>query len=379
MKTPLSQSRIAKLCYSTLALFLGAANAPAQLLQSWQFNDAANTPLNTAVNAVPAGVLFATGQAGVSTNGAGQLVISGNNTGLGARSFANIPDVTSGSLQLDVNVASWNFTGSPSLGPLLEIGLANPSATTTPNSNNTRLAHLFFEVNDLGAALGGVARGGNSTSTTEATDILFGLVRNTPVTFRLNVDFATRAYTVSTSDDYSIITSTGNITTNSPTAAFVQIRAIDDFSIGGLGGNFRVDSITLTFIPPAPVLTPLQTWRQTYFATTEPIGTAADNADPDFDGIPNLIEYATGTIPTGFNPAATVLGQNGGGFLTLAFTSIADPALTYTVLGTSDLTGAWTSVFSATGATLGAAAQVIPDTTLLSAGPRRFLRLQVTR
>ena len=119
MKTPLNLSRIAKLCYSTLALFLGAANAPAQLLQSWQFNDAANTPLNTAVNAVPAGVLFATGLAGVSTNGEGQLVISGNNTGLGARSFANIPDVTSGSLQLDVNVASWNFTGSPTLGPLL--------------------------------------------------------------------------------------------------------------------------------------------------------------------------------------------------------------------------------------------------------------------
>jgi uncharacterized delta-60 repeat protein len=45
-------------------------------------------------------------------------------------------------------------------------------------------------------------------------------------------------------------------------------------------------------------LTDSQNWRLTWFGTTNAGGYAADSADPDNDGIPNLIEYAFGMSPT---------------------------------------------------------------------------------
>lgn len=45
-------------------------------------------------------------------------------------------------------------------------------------------------------------------------------------------------------------------------------------------------------------LTDSQNWRLTWFGTTNDGGYAADSADPDNDGIPNLIEYGFGMSPT---------------------------------------------------------------------------------
>ena len=42
---------------------------------------------------------------------------------------------------------------------------------------------------------------------------------------------------------------------------------------------------------------PLQSWRYQYFGVTESTGSAADNADPDHDGLENLVEYAFGMNP----------------------------------------------------------------------------------
>jgi len=43
--------------------------------------------------------------------------------------------------------------------------------------------------------------------------------------------------------------------------------------------------------------TTIEQWRALYFGTTNNSGTAANTADPDGDGIPNLMEYATGRNP----------------------------------------------------------------------------------
>lgn len=43
---------------------------------------------------------------------------------------------------------------------------------------------------------------------------------------------------------------------------------------------------------------PLDNWRLAYFGITNNAGDAADSADPDHDGIPNLVEYATGSYAT---------------------------------------------------------------------------------
>ncbi|HEV2394334.1 MAG TPA: fibronectin type III domain-containing protein [Verrucomicrobiae bacterium] len=48
---------------------------------------------------------------------------------------------------------------------------------------------------------------------------------------------------------------------------------------------------------PAFALSPLQAWRLAYFGTIENAKSAADTADPDHDGIPNLLEYALDLNP----------------------------------------------------------------------------------
>ena len=49
-------------------------------------------------------------------------------------------------------------------------------------------------------------------------------------------------------------------------------------------------------------LSPIEVWRENFFQTHLNEGDAADTADPDGDGIPNLIEYALGTAPNSASP-----------------------------------------------------------------------------
>jgi hypothetical protein len=46
-----------------------------------------------------------------------------------------------------------------------------------------------------------------------------------------------------------------------------------------------------------PILTPLEYWRLQYFNTPANTGPAADDADPDHDGLTNFTEFAFGLSP----------------------------------------------------------------------------------
>jgi len=125
-------------------------------------------------------------------------------------------------------------------------------------------------------------------------------------------------------------------------------------------------------------LSAIQTWRSTFFGTSENAGNAADSADPDKDGLPNLIEYATGSLPgtaTSANiPQIDATASN----LTLTFNRVADPSLTYQVWASNNLTDWGASpIWSSTGAENTAGPVTVTDPTALSAQPRRFLRLKV--
>ena len=62
-----------------------------------------------------------------------------------------------------------------------------------------------------------------------------------------------------------------------------------------------------TVVPP---LTTSQSWRQQHFGTTENTGDAADEANPDRDGLANLLERAFGTNPmTSQSNVVSVNGQ----------------------------------------------------------------------
>jgi uncharacterized delta-60 repeat protein len=60
------------------------------------------------------------------------------------------------------------------------------------------------------------------------------------------------------------------------------------------------------------IATPLELWRFQHFGVYGSEDAAADTADPDGDGTPNLIEYATLTDPLAGNPPPGQLVKNGG-------------------------------------------------------------------
>ena len=126
---------------------------------------------------------------------------------------------------------------------------------------------------------------------------------------------------------------------------------------------------------------PLEAWRQQYFGTTANTGDAADSADPDLDGRSNLLEYATGTVPTAPNSGAAATEgsatDGAGTHAKLTFNRIADPALLYTVEASDDL-GAWSPIWTSTGAQNVAGSVVVTDSETLESHPHRFLRLRLS-
>lgn len=118
---------------------------------------------------------------------------------------------------------------------------------------------------------------------------------------------------------------------------------------------------------------PYDSWAGSFGLAGE---SAGRSADPDNDGLQNLIEFALGSSPTQSSTPGAVLGRSGD-FLTLSFSHIADPDLTYFIEASETLSGAWTPVhtfppFGTAGPT------TYTDTVAVGSGGRRFLRLSVS-
>jgi hypothetical protein len=82
-------------------------------------------------------------------------------------------------------------------------------------------------------------------------------------------------------------------------------------SDGQLSAN---DTIAL-----AVTATPKQSWRLQNFGTANDTGNAADLADPDIDGLANLVEFALNLDPNKATPIPFTLAREGGDF-TLMYT-----------------------------------------------------------
>jgi hypothetical protein len=143
--------------------------------------------------------------------------------------------------------------------------------------------------------------------------------------------------------------------------------------------------------------TPAEIWRNEKFGTHQPTGSAAPLADPDGDGLPNQVEYTTGTNPNAATPArpwqATVVNDR----LALTFprnTNARDATLT--VQAADGLAGPWTDL--ARSSSGGATAALITGVEVIESGtgdlravevrdlftrsdpahPKRFMRLAIT-
>jgi hypothetical protein len=119
-------------------------------------------------------------------------------------------------------------------------------------------------------------------------------------------------------------------------------------------------------------LTALEYWRLTHFGTTLNAGDAANNADPDSDGLENLVEYAFALNPETPDPAELPAWQKDEDTWTLTFTRPSDVSgITYVAESSDSLApGSWTPAANA-----GTGNNFVFFTT--SPGPRLYLRLRV--
>jgi len=177
-----------------------------------------------------------------------------------------------------------------------------------------------------------------------------------------------------------------------PDATWITTGATDinfhtlGYSGGTSGANqSSMDEIRFgrTFADVTPAFTPGEMWRLSKFGTPNATGNAAHNADPDGDGIPNLLEYGIGSEPMftspGVLPVNTFTQINTERYLTLETAKNASATdVTYTVEVSDDLatwhSGAgYTTVVTETSTFLR-----VRDNVPLSASAHRFIRLRVS-
>ena len=115
---------------------------------------------------------------------------------------------------------------------------------------------------------------------------------------------------------------------------------------------------------------------QPYFGTITPVGPAAADADPDGDNLPNLLEYALGSLPTDSTSASLPLAEIESLRVTLSFTPAVTGGLRYIVEASSNLSE-WSEQSDITAFVEQGVPYRHTDTANLATAQRRFLRLRV--
>jgi autotransporter-associated beta strand protein len=355
---------------------------------------------NTGSNTLGGVIADGSGTVSLTKIGAGNWTLSNTNTYTGATS------IQGGTLAL---TGSGSISAAPlslATGSTLDISALSASTYTIANglsgSGTINAAGKPLTISGAYAPgaltiTGDVTFGGSAASTFLASTVpgassvtaVSGTVQNAG-TLVIN---PAPSFTLAANQSFTFVTSGGGIT---PGYSGVTVNGLPltnsagvwSLTSGNLSYTYTESNATLTLAPDV-VITALQSWRQTYFGTTENSGTAADSYDYDSDGIPNLVEYATNTNPTIAGPSVITAGTSGG-HLTLTFPRIDDPTITYTVKGRDDLvTGSWTTVVPVagnnptsgfTGATPGVTetvSETVIDTATLGSPSKRFLRLEI--
>ncbi|MCU0791866.1 MAG: choice-of-anchor M domain-containing protein [Opitutaceae bacterium] len=149
-------------------------------------------------------------------------------------------------------------------------------------------------------------------------------------------------------------------------------------SIGGVAVPARDFAVDFA----VSVLPLYEQWRRASarFSATERAARAIGGpaADPDGDGLPNLLEYALGREPrlADASAGAPVLRLDAS-TPRLTFTRVADPLLIYAVEGSTDL-ATWTELWRGTGTdNTAGSVEVVAPAPLSPGDPRSFLRLRV--
>lgn len=181
-----------------------------------------------------------------------------------------------------------------------------------------------------GPAGGAISSGGSTVnfgtllpgSTASQTFTVFNTGNADLTNLAIAIDGANAADFVVTHAPASVVGSGGSATFAvrfTPTAAGPRSATLHLASNAASNNPFNIN-LTGTG------LTYQENWRQTWFGNASATGSAADTADPDGDGVPNLVEFAIGSDPTHATKAPGQIVHNGGN---LEFTyQRADAAIT---------------------------------------------------
>ena len=150
-------------------------------------------------------------------------------------------------------------------------------------------------------------------------------------------------------------------------AGFSEVAFLSRFALVRLRGD-------------AP-MTQSQLWRKAYFGSDENAGPGADLNDPDGDGAVNLMEFALGTDPTGFNrPSTRPLLQ--GTQLDVYFTRLRNSAAETSIAleSSESLHGTWVTEASEVPSLVkDGGIQEFKFSIAKGSAPKRFFRLRVKR
>ncbi len=180
-------------------------------------------------------------------------------------------------------------------------------------------------------------------------------------------------FTCFRSPDGTNWTQIGPPRTNPLTGANLSVGLFVAPRTGGQSATNLFENITFA--------APRDTWRQGNFGATNNSGTAADGADPDRDGMPNVMEYALGTSPTNATGQTNLLTRAiSEDRLTLTFNRIADPRVTYQVEATSTPGTNWSPIWQSSGAAnVPGPVTVTDEVDISTLDPRqRFMRIKVS-
>ncbi len=149
------------------------------------------------------------------------------------------------------------------------------------------------------------------------------------------------------------------------------------------------DATSFQVVVNAAPLSPVESWREQYFGTTQNSGNAADLANPAGDGIVNLVKYALGMNPDVNSQSGLPVMSVNGGTMEIQFNrNTAATDVTYYIQASDDLVN-WTTIatwaaggssWAQSGATVtdNSGAVTAADNTPVGAQTHRFLQVVVS-
>ena len=260
----------------------------------------------------------------------------------------------------------------------------------------TNMLFRFFA--GLPALPGTIQWDADLASAPEGTNATLTATRTGGTAGALSVNFATVPATATTSD-FSMTNGTftwadgeaGVKSISIPITADALTEGAESFKVNL--GSPLIGSAILGTIQQVRVniLSGFTEWAAANFTPAELSNPAisGDNADPDKDGIPNILEYAFGLAPKTANDSGIPFGEiqkvDGTNYLTLTFRRrVSTSDITYSPRVASSLTGTWsnTAVQVASPVSNGDGTETVTyrDTVAPSPSvPQRFMRVDVQR